>query len=445
MRLIESGASAQAELRIVQPSGAIRWLRVTSNPVLTEPQSPTLLASSVEDITERKLAEDALIAARRDAELANRAKDEFLSRMSHELRTPLNAVLGFAQILELEAGTASHMDAVGHILRGGRHLLEMINDLLDLSRIESDRFELSIEPVAVHELLLETIGLLQPLAAENDITIHLARQRGTTQAYVLADRRRLRQVLLNLLSNAIKYNQRRGRIDISSEPCGADQLTIAIADTGIGVRAEDLDRMFSPFDRLGQQSTEIEGTGIGLALSQQLVISMGGRLEVQSTFGRGSTLSIVLPASTTTTFGDDDQSTTVVDPDVGSPAGSTATLLYIEDNRTNARLMQAVVGRRSGWTMIHAEDGGTGLQLALSHRPDLIFLDLHLPDTHGIDVLRTLQADPVTAGTPVVIVSADASPGQMERLQAAGALAYLTKPFEVNAILRLHAKATSRQ
>jgi CheY-like chemotaxis protein len=195
--------------------------------------------------------------------------------------------------------------------------------------------------------------------------------------------------------------------------------------------------MFSPFDRLGQQSTEIEGTGIGLALSQQLVISMGGRLEVQSTFGRGSTLSIVLPASTTTTFGDDDQSTTVVDPDVGSPAGSTATLLYIEDNRTNARLMQAVVGRRSGWTMIHAEDGGTGLQLALSHRPDLIFLDLHLPDTHGIDVLRTLQADPVTAGTPVVIVSADASPGQMERLQAAGALAYLTKPFEVNAILRL--------
>ena len=243
-------------------------------------------------------------------------------------------------------------------------------------------------------------------------------------------------MLLNLLSNAIKYNRPHGRVDIGCLPNDDSELTIAMTDTGIGVRAEDLDRMFSPFDRLGQQSTEIEGTGIGLALSRQLVISMGGRLEVASIFGRGSTMSITLPLTTARTLGGDNH-TTAIDPEPGPHANSTATLLYIEDNRTNARLMQAVVGRRPRWNMIHAEDGCTGLQQAHSLRPDLIFLDLHLPDMHGIDVLRALHADPVTADTPVVIVSADASPGQIERLHAAGALTYVTKPFDVNAILRL--------
>jgi PAS domain S-box-containing protein len=436
MGLIETGASAQAELRIVQPSGDIRWLGVTSNPVVTEPGAPWLLAASVEDITARKVAEEALVSARHEAELANRAKDEFLSRMSHELRTPLNAVLGFAQLLELEVSSASQLDAIRHILLGGRHLLEMIDDLLDLSRIASDQFELSIEPVAVDELILETIGLLQPMAAVNEITIHLDPGHGTSDRYVLADRRRLRQVLLNLLSNAIKYNQRCGRVDIRCVPNTESQLTISMTDTGIGVRTEDIERMFSPFDRLGQQSTEIEGTGIGLALSQQLVISMGGRLEVASIFGRGSTLSVILPLTTARTLGGDHH-TTAVDPGAGSHANSTATLLYIEDNHTNARLMRAVVGRRGNWTMIHAEDGHIGLSQALNLQPDLIFLDLHLPDMHGIDVLRALRADPITTDTPVVIVSADASPGQIERLQAAGALTYVTKPFDVTAVLRL--------
>jgi len=428
------GEQAQVELRSVRPAGEVRWLLVTSHPVQTEPGMPALAACTVEDITARKVAEAALLSARRDAEAANRAKSEFLSRMSHELRTPLNAVLGFAQLLEMDATTQAQHEAIGHILSGGRHLLDMINDLIDISRIETDQLELSLEPIAVAELISETIGLVGPVAAPAAVSIHFDREQPAVDQCVLADRRRLRQVLLNLLSNAIKYNKRGGRVEVRCSSPGEGWMALAVADTGIGIAADDMNRVFTPFDRLGQESSDIEGTGIGLGLVQQLVTMMGGRLEVESEPGNGSTFTAVLPLAETTGI-DPGQPSPVIDSEAA--AGPSAVLLHIEDNPINTELMSRILQQRPDWVLVDAPDGTTGLRRALALRPALIFLDVHLPDMNGFDVLRALRADPATVAIPVVVVSADASPGQVRRLRDAGARDCLSKPLNVPDVLRV--------
>ena len=372
----------------------------------------------------------ALRAAQAEAQRANAAKDEFLSRMSHELRTPLNAVLGFAQLLELDALSPSQEEAVGHILRGGNHLLAMINDVLDIARIESDRLELSPEPVHIATLLTETIGLMTPAADANRIEILFDPAQPAADRYVRGDRRRLRQVLINLLSNGIKYNRPDGRIDIGVALADDTHLSMAVTDTGKGIAADDLPRLFRPFDRLGQQSSDIEGTGIGLALSQRLATVMGGRLDVASTPGRGSTFTVTMPLTDLSPTTHPASDTTRDVPAIGH-----GTVLYIEDNHSNIDLLTAVLRLRPGWTMIHAGTGGHGLELAATNVPTVILLDLHLPDIDGIDVLQTLRTDPTTSAIPVAILSADATPGQERRLLAAGAQKYLTKPIDVRELL----------
>jgi CheY-like chemotaxis protein/anti-sigma regulatory factor (Ser/Thr protein kinase) len=386
----------------------------------------------VEDITDRRAAQAELQAARSEVDRASRAKSEFLSRMSHELRTPLNAVLGFAQLLELDHLTENQNGAVGHILRGGRHLLELIDDVLDISRIETDQLELSMEPVKLADVLTETVDLMRPIANTSGIAIEHDVQAPLLAGYVWADRRRLRQVLLNLLSNAIKYNKRSGRVIVSVKPDTAiGHLQISVTDTGIGIRAEDLPRLFTPFDRLAE-AVGIEGTGIGLALSQRLVTLMDGQLSVQSTRGIGSTFSVRLSTS-------DPPTVDLTPHEDADRAGSTrrSTLLYIEDNLSNVHLVEQILNRRPEWQLVHAGHGALGRELADVTQPNLILLDLHLPDMNGLEVLNQLRGDPRTRSLPLVIVSADANPRQIARLHAAGAAHYITKPLSVSDVLAL--------
>jgi len=434
---VQHGRQASAELRLVRPDGEVRWLRTVANPV-----SANLVATTVEDITDAKNAAAAVLSAKAEAEQANLAKSEFLSRMSHELRTPLNAVLGFGQLLELGTLTDKQHEAVSHILKGGRHLLGMIDDVLDISRIETDQLDVSLEAVHANEVISEAVELLRPLAAGQHVTIGVVASGDGLADCVLADRRRLRQVLLNLLSNAVKYNRPGGTVRVTCSISDDAQLAIDVSDTGIGIRDADLARLFTPFDRLGQQASDIEGTGIGLALSQRLAQIMSGRLEVRSTYGVGSTFTVVLPVAVAS------RPPECLDPPLpATPAPGAvtpSTLLYVEDNPPNVRLMQAIVDRRPGWEMVHAGHGGLGWELATSLAPALIMLDLHLPDMDGIDLLNRLRADTRTAHTRVVIVSADANQNQTKRLINAGADRYVTKPLDiVNTLALLDECATA--
>ena len=382
----------------------------------------------IRDISERVLAEEALLAARHEAEEANRAKNDFLSRMSHELRTPLNAVLGFAQLLEMDLHDEEDLESVRHILRGGRHLLELINEVLDISRIEAGTLTISLEPVELSAVVQECVDLIAPQAAERRIEV---RSRAIPRRHVQADRHRLSQVFLNLLSNAIKFNHDGGHIDIDGEEHD-DFARVRIADTGAGIAPEMIERLFTPFDRLGAETRGIEGTGLGLVVSKRLCEAMGITLGIESTAGEGSTFWLDVP------LGEDALHVGPVAED-DPPEGDAGygTVLHIEDNHANLRLVEQLLRHRPGMRLIDAMQGSLGLELAVQHQPDVILLDVHLPDVSGDVVLQRLKADPRTAAIPVVVVSADATSGQMERFKSAGAHDYLTKPLDVSRLLEV--------
>jgi PAS domain S-box-containing protein len=291
-----AGHAVEAEMRIVRPDGEVRWLRATSYPVTDDRGVVVRSADTVEDITARKSVEAVAHAGRVEADRANAAKSEFLSRMSHELRTPLNAVMGFARILELDPLSESQEDAVGYILRGGKHLLEIINEVLDVARLENDQVDVVVEPVLIRDLLADAIGLMRPLAEGREIDLRCDLTHRYVARYVIADPRRLLQVLINLLSNAIKYNSPGGQIDVS---CAVqdDELQIIVADDGNGIREADLPRLFIPYDRLGEEDSDIEGTGIGLSVAKHLITKMDGRIDVHSEFGFGTTFTVAVPLS----------------------------------------------------------------------------------------------------------------------------------------------------
>ena len=420
------------DLRGLHKDGREIPVEVGLNPIETD--EGTQILASVIDITVRKAAEAALVAAQVEAQRANLAKSEFLSRMSHELRTPLNAVLGFAQVLEMDDLTTEQHDSLSHISRGGRHLLELINEVLDISRIEARQMTLSPEPVAVAELLTEVIGLIAPLAAGRSIT--LDRTASGCDAYVLADRQRLTQVLLNLLANAVKYNRDRGSVTVACAGTEGDRLRIRVTDTGYGIRPDQLDRLFRPFERLGADQAGVEGTGLGLALSKGLVEAMGGTIGVESELDRGTTFWVELgivegPLETY------ERRRPAVAPTVTAKSGRTRKLLLIEDNQANGKLVERILARRPDIELLSATQGRLGLELAREHRPDLVLLDLHLPDMPGPEILRRLQGYPETRDIPVIIISADATKKQMTRLIGEGAAGYLTKPLDVAAFFEL--------
>jgi signal transduction histidine kinase/CheY-like chemotaxis protein len=365
--------------------------------------------------------------ARLAADRANQAKSEFLSRMSHELRTPLNAIMGFAQVLQLDSVNDEQRDAIGHILRGGRHLLGLINEVLDVARIEAGALSLSPEPVAIGDIVQHAVDLIRPLATERGLTISIDPLPST---FVRADRQRLNQILFNLLSNAVKYNRAQGTVRVFSPPAEAGRVQIVVADTGAGIPPNKLALLFTPFERLGAEQTLVEGTGLGLALAKGLTEAMKGSLTVRSVVDEGTQFRVELPAAESPVVANKTPLQQAVTYD-----DSTGTILYIEDNMSNVRLMERLIKRRPGVTLFHARDGRSGIEMTREQRPDLVFLDLHLPDTPGDEVLRQIWEDPEMRGIPVVVLSADATPAQRRRLLACGARAYLTKPFDIAEVL----------
>ena len=434
--LLRGGPPVEFRFRMPHVDG--RWVVLESHArgMSDAEGRPSGLVAVSRDVTKKVTLEEALTSAkkeaeraREDAERANRAKSEFLSRMSHELRTPLNAILGFGQLLAMDGLEPQHQESVEQILKGGKHLLDLINEVLDIARIESGRMTLSLEPVVLADALSEAIGLIQPLAAEQGIELK-AEDARSADRYVRADRQRLKQVLLNLLSNAVKYNRSGGRVIVRCLEVQGEGLRVEVSDQGAGIPPEMMDRLFLPFERLGAEGTGVEGTGLGLALSKGLTEAMGGSLGMTSIPGQGSTFFVELPRA-------EEPGVTDEQGEAGRRLGAPApdgshTLLYIEDNLANLRLIERALDHRPGLILLSAMQGSLGLDLARQHQPDLILLDLHLPDMPGEEVLRHLRGDPRTQRIPVIVISADATPGQIRNLLATGARAYLTKPIDVS-------------
>jgi signal transduction histidine kinase/CheY-like chemotaxis protein len=371
-----------------------------------------------------------LMTARDAALKATRAKNTFLSSTSHELRTPLNSILGFAQLLQISELSDDDSDGVERILGAGRHLLALINELIDIARIESGDLSLSLEPVLVRLVIEETSELMAPIAAERSIRI--IPLCGHEALAVQADRQRLAQILVNLISNAVKYNHRNGSITISWQEEGADQASIVVSDTGPGLSAENIERIFVPFERLGAEQTAVEGTGIGLPLAKALTEAMHGQLTVSSVPGQGADFTVLLPRAQDLDYVPaSGLAPAPLAAEPHAPAGASMTVLYIEDNAANVEVVSRYLRGRPNIGLRSEVSGRAGLEYAAGYHPDLILLDLHLPDLHGEQVLSDLKAEPATAAIPVVVLSADASRGVIHRLLAGGALAYLTKPIEL--------------
>ena len=374
--------------------------------------------------------------ARENAETANRTKNEFLSRMSHELRTPLNAILGFSQILEDQELTALQQESVKYIIKGGRHLLNLINDILDISRIEAGRFDLSIESIALAEIISEACALVRPLATKHNI--HLQQKLLlAANCHVTADRRQLKQVLINLLSNAIKYNQPEGQVVVYGELANDERIRISVQDTGYGIAEEDLSKLFTPFERLDAANSDVEGTGLGLALSQRLLMAMDSTLLAESTFGEGSNFFFELPLAMAPEDVMGNLSNATDNAYTEHMLEKQHSILLIEDNSSNLRLIEMILTNRPNITLYSAIQGGVGLDIARQHEPDLILLDLHLPDMSGQQILNQLKRSAITRNIPVVVISADATPTRIQQLINQGAVAYLTKPLNVVDFLQI--------
>jgi PAS domain S-box-containing protein len=421
----------QEEGERMRKDGSRFWADVTLTPIHDEDGELRGFAKVTRDITERQQAEAVVRRAKEEAERANNAKSEFLSRMSHELRTPLHAILGFGELLRRGDLRVEQRDNLEQIAKAGRHLLDLINEVLDLSRIERGELGLSLEPVHAGELVHEMLALAMPLAAARSVTVR-APSAEDLEIHVRADRQRLRQVLLNLLSNAVKYNREGGEVRLACTRLGGSKVRIEVGDTGAGIAASDLARVFDPFERLGAEETDVEGTGLGLALSKRLVEAMGGEIGVDSAVGAGTRLWLELPAAAAPHA----RRGPATRPAPGArKRGPARTVLYVEDNPSNIKLVETILAERPEVTLIVATQGAGVVELVREHRPALVLLDLNLPDVSGEEVLGRLRRNARTAHVPVVMVSADATPSQIVRMRRAGAEDYLTKPFGLERFL----------
>jgi PAS domain S-box-containing protein len=398
-----------------------------------------LLQGIVRDITDRRLAADAVGRAQEQADSAKRAEGAFMSRMSHELRTPLTSVIGFSELLKREGLTSEQELKVDNVLKAARHLLSLIDEVLDVSRVESRTLDVSPEPVAIRGLLADTLELARPQASERGIEI-ASDLDSFRDFYVMADPQRLRQVVLNLLSNAIKYNRAAGEVEVTCEATREQTLRVHVRDTGPGLDESMLERLFVPFDRLGAEETSIPGTGLGLVLSRRLVELMGGTLAATSELGEGSMFTIELglaekPAPR-------EEAPAAPEPAVRGRLSGTSVLI-VEDNPTNLKLIAEVLAA-SGAEVVTARDGRSGLTAARQRHPDLIVLDVHLPDFDGDKVLEALRRDMGTCDIPVVALSADATREQRRGFFDRGVADYVTKPFEADALVESASDAVTR-
>jgi PAS domain S-box-containing protein len=413
----------------VRKDGTRFWASVLITALVSDEGELRGYAKVTRDLTERRAELQERERLQLLAEAASRAKTEFLSRMSHELRTPLNAVLGFAQLLGLDALRPEQREAVDQIQRAGELLLALIEEILDISMIEGDRLTLSLEPIQVDELVRQCLQIIAPMAVEQGIRI-VAPPHQHTGVFAVADQQRLKQALLNLLSNAVKYNSAHGTLWLTLT-VDDGRTTISVGDSGRGIEPQSIERLFMPFERLGAEHGDVAGTGLGLSLSKRLVELMGGTLTVESELGKGSVFHISLERTDEPSYDGEPL-----------PAGATsadvkATVLYIEDNLANLRLVERILAHAGDVEVISAMQGKLGLELARAHRPDLILLDLHLPDTTGEDVAIALKQADETRDIPIVVLTAAAHTSQRRRLLDLGVYAYLTKPFNVAEMLNL--------
>ena len=419
------------------PGLPARWLRVSGMPVFSADGQFLGYRGVAADITKYREAEEELKVAMEIAEQANNAKSDFLSSMSHELRTPLNSILGFSQLMTSDPKTnltRDQRDSVEHISRAGRHLLELINEVLDLSKIESGRMALSIEGVEIGAAFDSVVRLTENLAAARNIKLN-ADYESVRHQIVRADITRLRQVLLNLLSNAVKYNDENGAIHLHCRSTADDTIRVSVRDSGKGLPAEHLERIFEPFTRLGAERSEVEGTGIGLTITKRLVEMMGGDIGVDSSLGAGSTFWFELPRGEASAAGPGA-------PDEAGPlapavvrGGGPRRVLYIEDNPSNLRLMERIFARRADLELISAPNAEIGIELARVEVPDLVLMDISLPGMDGFEALRNLRDHRSTRAMPVIAVTANATVRDIERGREAGFQSYLTKPLNVGEIL----------
>ena len=423
------------ECRIRRVDGEVRWIWATGRHVTDSSGEPCKLLGIVQDITERKQAEQHLIqareeaiAARAEAEKANRAKSEFLASMSHELRTPLNAILGFGQILATDPAVPSEQaQLLGEITQAGEHLLSLVNEILDLPRLEAGEVELDMRRVHCGEVMETARVRVEPLLQQHAITLDVC---ASPDIAVYADPFRLKQVLVNLLANAIKYNDPGGAVTLKVNQEG-EMVCFSVSDSGPGIPQDKLAELFVQFGRLGRETGSVAGAGLGLALSKRLVELMGGTIGVESTVGIGSHFWFRLPRAEAEPVATDDTRTFHTEKD-----GASTLILYIEDNPASVRLVQRILGQEPGLHLLTTPSGATGLELGARHEPDLLLLDMNTADLDGYEVLRRVRISPWGRDIPVIALTANAMVGDSSRAEAAGFNAYLTKPIDVKAFRR---------
>jgi len=448
-KCIDTGAEFDIEHRVQQPDNAIRWVHERGNVMRDKDGRAKKMLGVVQDVTKRKEAEEIILHARDAAENANRAKSKFLSSMSHELRTPMNAIIGFGQLLLMEDDelTDRQSDNVHEILKASNHLLGLINEVLNLAKIEAGKIELSIDAVNLGDVLVESIGLVVPLIDKKgiDIKIEYPGESVSIESLlghgpvVRADASRLKQVMLNLLSNAVKYNHDNGSIEVR---CHTNKTTVRVEviDTGIGISEELQEELFMAFNRLGAEQGDIEGSGIGLVITKNIIELMGGDIGVESEPGKGSKFWITLPV--------DRESKPLPKADVvsmdmthkpeeqdGQVSRKIYKILYVEDNPANLRLVSRVMSARSDIHLLTAPEPLSGIELAYEHKPDLVLLDINLPGMSGYDVLRKIRDHDDLSGTPVIAISANAMPNDIDKGYQAGFDEFITKPIDIQKLL----------